>query len=131
MNPEEKLKEPRSRMILAVYALLAIALTWPLATNLTNHIPGGNNDLFQNYWNLWLWKTSLFEQGASPYSTELLFSGTKTSLAFHTHSPANTLLALPFLLLFQIGFAYSSTMSLLQPLAVPPRLWPTRWRLAA
>ena len=91
MNPEEKLKEPRSRMILAVYALLAIALTWPLATNLTNHIPGGNNDLFQNYWNLWLWKTSLFEQGASPYSTELLFSGTKTSLAFHTHSPANTL----------------------------------------
>jgi len=107
MNPEEKLKEPRSRMILAVYALLAIALTWPLAANLTNHIPGGNNDLFQNYWNLWLWKTSLFEQGASPYSTELLFSGTKTSLAFHTHSPANTLLALPFLLVLGEAAALS------------------------
>ena len=39
MNPEEKLKEPRSLMILALYSLLAIALTWPLSANFTSHIP--------------------------------------------------------------------------------------------
>ena len=107
MSAEVKLKEPRSLVILALYALIATVLTWPLAANFTSHIPAGNNDLFQNYWNLWLWKTSLFEQGASPYSTELLFSGTETSLAFHTHSPANTLLALPFLLLLGEAAALS------------------------
>ena len=106
MNAEVNQK-PRCLVILAVYTLLAIILTWPLAAQFTSHVPGGNNDLFQNYWNLWLWKTSFFEQGASPYSTDMLFSGTETSLAFHTHSPANTLLTLPFLLLLGEGAALS------------------------
>ena len=106
MNAEVNQK-PRCLVILAVYTLIAIILTWPLAAQFTSHVPGGNNDLFQNYWNLWLWKTSFFEQGVSPYSTDMLFSGTETSLAFHTHSPANTLLALPFLLLLGEGAALS------------------------
>ena len=106
MNAEVNQK-PRCLVILAVYTLIAIILTWPLAAQFTSHVPGGNNDLFQNYWNLWLWKTSFFEQGVSPYSTDMLFSGTETSLAFHTHSPANTLLTLPFLLLLGEGAALS------------------------
>ena len=60
-----------------------------------------------------------------------LFMACYFLLALHQAWSTQLYLALPFLLLFQIGFAYSSTMSLLQPLAVPPRLWPTRWRLAA
>ena len=48
MSPEVKLKEPPSLVILALYALISVVLTWPLAAHFTNHIPAGNNDLFQN-----------------------------------------------------------------------------------
>ena len=51
-----------------------------------------------------------------------LFMACYFLLALHQAWSTQLYLALPFLLLFQIGFAYSSTMSLLQPLAVPPRL---------
>ena len=77
----------------ALFCVLAVVSTWPLAT--AGRLPGGNNDLFQNAWNLWHWHDSLAVEGRSPYSTDRLFGGSETSLAFHTHSEANALLSLP------------------------------------
>ena len=86
---------PGAGRALLGFVVLSVLLTWPLAAHMTDALPLGNNDLFQNLWNFWLWKTSLLESGALPYATDLLFHPDGTSLAFHTHSEANVLLSLP------------------------------------
>ena len=103
---------------LAVYCLLAVVLTWPLAWQLGDHVPLGNNDLWQNYWNFWHWRSALLTEHASPYSTSLLYQPGEVSLAFHTHSPANVLTLLPIAALWSeaaalnvavlLGFALSA-----------------------
>lgn len=69
----------------------AVLLTWPLAIHLGDRLPAGSHDLWQNYWNLWWWQGSLFERGASPYATDLMYQPGVVSLAFHTHSEANVI----------------------------------------
>jgi len=86
---------PSGPVAFFLYVALAVLLTWPLALHLGDRLPGGNNDLFQNYWNFWWWQTSVQERGELPYSTDLFFGGTDTSLAFHTHSPANMIWTAP------------------------------------
>lgn len=86
---------PRPGAALGLYALLAIALTWPLPARLADGLPAGDNDLWQNVWNFWWWKTALFERGQSPYRTDLLYQPGEVSLAFHTHSEANVLATMP------------------------------------
>jgi hypothetical protein len=104
---------PRSGIALLLYAALALLLTWPLVIHLTDHVPGGNNDLWQNYWNFWWWKTALLEQGKLPYSTDLVYQpGGAVSLAFQTHSPANILLTFPVLLVAGIPAAMNSAVLL-------------------
>ncbi|MGQ9591523.1 MAG: hypothetical protein ACUVYA_14665 [Planctomycetota bacterium] len=86
---------PRPAAALGLYALLAVALTWPLPARLPDGLPAGDNDLWQNVWNFWWWKAALFERGQSPYRTDLLYQPGEVSLAFHTHSEANILTTLP------------------------------------
>src|SRR5262245_45746897 len=81
----------RSWIILVAYFLLSILLTWPLCLHLTTHLPMGNHDIWQNYWNFWWWKTALLERHQSPYSTDLLFYPSGAPLGLHTHSEANIL----------------------------------------
>lgn len=98
-SPPNEASTPSARAAFVGYVVLSVAMTWPLAAHLGDRLAGGNNDLFQNYWNFWWWQTSL-ENGESPYSTELLFAGSETSLAFHTHSEGNLVWTAPFLLAF-------------------------------
>jgi len=86
---------PGNWAALGLYALLAVVLTWPLAAHLTDRLPAGDNDLWQNYWNFWWWRTAIFERGQLPYHTDLIYQPLEVSLAFHTHSEANVLLTLP------------------------------------
>jgi hypothetical protein len=72
-----------------------VGLTWPLALDLGRAVPLGNNDLWQNYWNFWWWKTALLERHDLPGHTDLIYQPGEASLAFHTHSPANVLSMLP------------------------------------
>jgi hypothetical protein len=64
---------PGAGASLALYALLTIALTWPLVAHLSDRVPAGDNDLWQNYWNFWWWKTALVDRGTLPYSTDLIY----------------------------------------------------------
>ena len=91
-------------LVFSFYFLTAVAMTWPLLTRLTSHIPAGGFDLWQNYWNLWWWKEAL-SQGRSPYSTDLLLVPGETPLGLHTHSPANMLWTLPINALFGVSAA--------------------------
>jgi len=103
---------PGPGIALLLYAALALLLTWPLVMHLTDHVPGGNNDLWQNYWNFWWWTTALLEQGQLPYTTDLVYQPGAVSLAFQTHSPANILLTFPVLLVAGIPAAMNSAILL-------------------
>lgn len=92
---------------LALYSILTLLLTWPLALNLTRAIPGDGFDGWQNYWNLWWMKVALVERVQSPLVTDLLYYPTGVSLYFHTLNPFNGLLALPVQLSGSILLAYN------------------------
>lgn len=77
-----------------LFTALSVLFTLPLSLHLTTHLPYGSTDLWQNLWNFWWWGKALGE-GASPFETDVLFHPFGTSLALHTHSPLNMLLALP------------------------------------
>lgn len=86
---------PGARSALVLFAVLSVALTWPLAAHMTDRVPAGGNDLWQTTWNFWWWRTALLERHESPYATDLLYQPGEVRLGCHTHSEANVLLTLP------------------------------------
>ncbi len=98
LNPQSGIG-PSARLALLLYAFVALAMTWPLALHLTDRLPMGDNDLWQNVWNFWWWEEAITGRHQLPYTTDLLFQGgaerAPISLAFHTHSEANVLPSLP------------------------------------
>jgi hypothetical protein len=68
----------------------SVAFTWPLVTRLGTHLAGGPGDNLIFYWNLWWFRTALFEAGRSPFTTTLLFHPDGASLAYHTTTLLNT-----------------------------------------
>src|SRR4051794_10228462 len=61
-------------IVLALYSLLAIALTFPLAFQLGTNIRGGasTSDSFLSLWYMW-WYGRALEQGLDPSRTNLLY----------------------------------------------------------
>ncbi|MBI4605824.1 MAG: hypothetical protein HY721_27980 [Planctomycetes bacterium] len=102
---------PRARAALGLYVLAAVLFTWPLAVRLTDHVPAGGNDLWQNCWNFWWWGKALGE-GRSPYRTDLIYQPGDVSLAFHTHSEANVLTMLPVTLALGVPAALNAALLL-------------------
>ncbi len=100
----------RCFLVPAFFFLAAIVATWPLAWHFTTHLPHGANDLNQNVWNLWWWKTALFDLQTSPFATPLLYAPDGLDLTFHTHSPFNMLITMPVNLLAGHVAAYNTSV---------------------
>ncbi len=97
--------------IIFSYGLLALAFTWPLATQFNSNLPGQNLDTWQTLWNFdWLHDAILSFQ--NPYFTHRLFAPEGTTLLYHTLAPANWLMGLPAQLLFGNFAAYNSVVFL-------------------
>jgi hypothetical protein len=90
---------PRSWRIhalaIAGYTLLALALTWPLATSFASHVPGNGVDDPPLTWNLWWVRYALLDLGTNPFDGELLFYPLGINLAFYTLTALNGLLSIP------------------------------------
>ncbi len=99
-------------MVLALFALLSVLLTLPLAFRFTDSLPAGSGDVWQNYWNLWWWKTALFDLHVHPYHTNLLFHPHGADLIFHTHSPFNMLVSMPVNAWLGMAAAYNFSVLL-------------------
>jgi len=97
---------------LALYVLLSLLLTYPLARQFCAAIPGDGFDGWQNYWNLWWMKIALLEQHRQPFHTDLLFHPTGVNLYFHTLNPLNGLLTLPIQLAWGLLPAYNTVVLL-------------------
>ena len=88
--------------VLVTYALLALALTWPLVLHLGSHVPGSDTWAFDEYtfvWNTWWFRYSLLELGQDPLYTGYTFYPLGISLALYTYNLFNAVVALPLALL--------------------------------
>lgn len=94
--------------VLAGYALLTVAMTWPVARRLATHVPGGNVDLWTHRWTYWWIKRAMVE-GRNPFYTDLLFHPQGVSLAFHNIAWVNIAAWLPLQALLGGNTAYGLT----------------------
>ena len=103
------MKEYRAHLsALALYALFALALTWPLLLHLTTHIPGSAVWAFDEstfVWNMWWFKFSLLDLGQSPLHTDYIFYPLGIDLVLYTFNFFNALLGLPFQMVFPLPLA--------------------------
>ena len=83
---------------MVAYALLTVALTWPLAAQFTTAVPGGG-DAWQHIWNLWWLKKSLIDLHTNPFYTNYLYYPGGVTLLFHTLVPLEAALTIPLQLL--------------------------------
>ncbi len=97
----------RRSVALALFALLSIVFTLPMALRFKSAVPAGSGDILQNYWNFWWWKTALFDLETSPYHTDYLFYPFGTNLVFYTHSIFNQIVGMPVNLEWGQAAAYN------------------------
>jgi hypothetical protein len=83
-------------LILGIYTLLALLLTWPLVTHFTTHVPGDGIDDPALAWNLWWIKERLVDQrNLDIFHADWMFFPIEINLGFYTLTPLNGLLSLP------------------------------------
>src|SRR5262245_39491509 len=83
-------------VVLAAYALLSLALSWPLPLHLSTHLTGDpSGDTGVYVWNLWLFRHELL-QGRDPFYTSAIFAPTgRANLSLHNYTVFVNLLSLP------------------------------------
>jgi hypothetical protein len=105
-NEKTSTKIKRDFVILSLYAVLAVAGTYPLMTRVFDALPQGG-DSWVNYWNLWWVKKALLVQHTSPYFTSDVYFPYGTTLYFHTLNFLPAVIALPIASAFEITAAFN------------------------
>ncbi len=108
---EDNPRLPRDLLLLLVYFLLAIALTWPTILHLPTHLPGDGSDDPAIAWNLWWVKYALLNARQTPFQTNFMFYPLGINLAFYTLTTLNALTALPLTL--NLGLVTASNLHML------------------
>ncbi|HEX2915211.1 MAG TPA: hypothetical protein VH186_30885 [Chloroflexia bacterium] len=109
-KPEQSRREIALKILwpLILYAFLAIVFTWPLVLHLTDRgIQARSTDLWQNLWNIWWMKHSIFELHTNPFHTSLLFYPDSPVLYLHALNPLGGLLSVPLQWLFGLVTAFN------------------------
>lgn len=85
--------------VVAGYAGVAVAFTWPLALRLWTHLPGDpGGDTGVYVWNQWVFRQEALVARASPLSTDRIVAlSRRVSLAPHNYTEFLNVLALPLL----------------------------------
>ncbi|MCS7260547.1 MAG: hypothetical protein NZ765_07165, partial [Anaerolineae bacterium] len=95
-------------IILFLYLLLALVLTWPLAAHLVNHVPGSPVWAFDEFtfvWNMWWFKFSLLDLQRSPLHSDYIFYPLGIDLVLYTYNLFNAAFGLPLQLLLPLPLA--------------------------
>ncbi|MBI5878510.1 MAG: hypothetical protein HZB53_12750 [Chloroflexi bacterium] len=82
-------------LAIVLYALIAIALTQPLALNFATHVVGDGSDDPALTWNLWWFKRAVLDLHVSPLISDAMFYPIGINLAFYTLTLLNDALSLP------------------------------------
>jgi hypothetical protein len=100
---------------LFVYALLALALTWPLPRHVSTHLTGAiEGDTGVYVWNQWVFRHELVDERSLPYFTGTIFSlAPKANLSLHNYTTFANVLALPMLGTFGVVTTFNIVYLLL------------------
>lgn len=85
-------------LIIALYLVLSLALTYPLILHFTTHVPGSATWAFDEYtflWNMWWFKYSIFDLQTNPLYSSYIFYPLGISLVLYTYHLHNALLSVP------------------------------------
>ena len=94
-------------LVIGVYTLMTIALTYPVTWNLTTKFTGNGGDNYQNMWNMYWVKKALLELHTTPYHTTYLYHPIGHSLLFQTLNPFNGLVSIPLQYMFSMKTVYN------------------------
>jgi hypothetical protein len=100
-------------IVVGLYTLLTLALTWPWAANFTTAFPGSQTWAFDEstfIWNIWRFKHNILDLRQSPLYTTDIFWPLGISLVLYTYNFLNALLGLPLLLGFNLPLASNMTL---------------------
>ncbi|MGC9336067.1 MAG: hypothetical protein ACP5JJ_18135, partial [Anaerolineae bacterium] len=103
-------------LALVAYTLLALALTWPMATHWGSHVPGNGVDDPPLTWNLWWVPYATLELGTNPFDCDYLFYPLGINLALYTLTVLNAFLSIP--LQAVLGLIPASNILLLSSLVL-------------
>jgi hypothetical protein len=85
----------RELAMAAIFAMLSLAISWPLARDFTTALTGSGLDAMSHLWGVWHAAQALL--GREPFfSTSLLYYPAGTSLLLHSAGPVAGALAFPF-----------------------------------
>ncbi len=100
-------------IVIGLYTLLALVLTWPLAPQLTTHVPGEATWAFDEstfLWNMWWFKYSLLTLGQTPLESNYIFFPLGIKLTTYTFNLFNAAFGLPLQLAFSLPLAGNLTL---------------------
>jgi len=85
-------------VLIALYLVLTLVLTYPLVTHFSTHVLGTDIWAFDEYtfiWNMWWFKHALLELQSNPLYSEYIFYPLGISLVLYTYNLFNALVSLP------------------------------------
>ncbi len=94
-------------LVLTLYTVLSLLLTWPLITQITTHVPGIAQWAFDEstfIWNIWYLKHTLIDQLSNPLHTELIWYPLGIDLVLYTYNFFHALIAQPLALAVNLPF---------------------------
>ncbi|NJN95313.1 MAG: hypothetical protein HC875_14985, partial [Anaerolineales bacterium] len=100
-------------IVIGLYTLLALVLTWPLALHLTTHVPGEATWAFDEstfLWNMWWFKHSLLNLGQTPLESNYIFFPLGVKLTTYTFNLFNATFGLPLQLALSLPLASNLTL---------------------
>lgn len=103
----------RHLLVLSLYSVLALLLTWPLFLHLTTHVPGVPQWAFDEstfVWNIWQFKHALIDNLQSPLHSELIWFPLGIDLILYTYNFYHVLAAMPLALAVNLPFASNITL---------------------
>jgi hypothetical protein len=92
--PGVLIRHREAAVMLVVYSVLAVVMTWPVAAQLGTHLAGGRDDLMTHQWTFWWVKQALLS-GQDPFYTRLIFYPQGVTLLYHNIAWFNIGLWLP------------------------------------
>ncbi len=103
----------RHLLVLGLYTLLSVLLTWPLILHLTTHVPGVPQWAFDEstfVWNIWYFKQALIDSVQSPLHSELIWYPLGIDLILYTYNFYHVLAAMPLALATSLPLANNLTL---------------------
>ena len=114
IEPHPARSRPRvSWIILGLYGVLALGLTWPVIANLATRLPGTATWAFDEStfaWNIWYFKYALLNLQVSPLHSDLIWYPLGIDLILYTYNFFNAIIALPLLVAFNLPLASNMTI---------------------